>query len=179
MVFRFYKVARACARPENRKQTQVRHPLLLLNSNVGWWFGLSQNYTTHSHFRISSIFALFLEETVFPFGARRDLCSKGVNMLRCEGPACVSRVWLMRLIVKGRLWFRKRCHYSVCFNIPHGFGVWFLFNTEQWLLFFHASLTITAVSKQTEAGPETLTQCYCSATVEVKLNIVIVWCHLS
>lgn len=59
MVFRFYKVARACARPENGKQTQVRHPLFLLNSNVGWWFGLSQNYTTHSHFRISSIFALF------------------------------------------------------------------------------------------------------------------------
>lgn len=125
--------------------------------------------------------SLNAKEAVIPFGARRDLCSKGVNMLCCEDPACASRVWLMRLIVKGRLWFRKHCHYSMCFNIPHGFGVWFLFNTEQWLLYslFHASLTITVVSKQTEAGPETPTQCYCRATVEVKLNIVIVWCHLS
>lgn len=85
------------------------------------------------------------------------LVEKGVGMLYCEGPACGSRVWLMRLIVKGCPWIRKHCHYCVCLNIPHGFGVWFLFNAEQWLLyepfFFHASLTITVVSEKTETGP--------------------------
>lgn len=56
----------------------------------------------------------------------------------------------MRLILRGQPWIRKHSHYSVCFDIPHGFGVWFLLNKP----FFHARLTITAVSKQTETGPQ-------------------------
>lgn len=176
MVFRFFKVACACARHENGKQTQVQHPLFLLNCNVGWWFSLSPN-----SFSFPNLIFLLL---YYPRTARKRSLhferGRGDNMLRREGPACGSHVWLMRPIAKVHLWFRKHYHYSYSFNIPHGFGVRFL-NTE-WLLykpFFHASLSITVVSKQTEAGPETPTQCYCSATVEVKLNTVIVWWYLS
>lgn len=65
MVFRFFKVACACARPENGKQTLVRHPLFLLNSNASWLFGLPQNSAMCSHYQpylLSFFFWSYLNE---------------------------------------------------------------------------------------------------------------------
>lgn len=56
MVFRLFKVACACARPENGKQTQVNHLLFLLNPNSGWLFGLSQNSAACSHYQSHPLF---------------------------------------------------------------------------------------------------------------------------
>lgn len=151
MVFRFFKVACVCARPENGKQTLVSHPLFLLNSNPSWLFGLSQNSDTCSHYQSYLLLFLVISMNTSLFFKRgMTRAGKGVNTFYCAGPVCVSHVWLIRLILRGQLWIRKHCHYSVCCNIPHGCGTWFFFNKP----FFHSGLTIAAVSNKSKTGPQ-------------------------
>lgn len=110
------------------------------------------------HFSVPSIMATMTDLVLVISFKERGMPhakKKTANMLCWETSTCVSNVCLMRLVVTGCLWISE--HTIIVLGsltsspyIPHGFSVWYLLKTENYVYSTSVLLSsLTIAVKQT------------------------------